>query len=82
MPAVIDYILQVANRETIDVIGHSIGATSALIMCSTKPEYNDKVRSLIALAPGVFFNSSVQSNIQEMLTRYIPYLKVCKIYYI
>lgn len=75
MPAVIDYILQVANRETIDVIGHSIGATSALIMCSTKPEYNDKVRSLIALAPGVFFNSSVQSNIQEMLTRYIPYLK-------
>ncbi len=76
MPAVINYILQITNKEKVDVIGHSIGATSALIMCSSRPELNDKVRSLIALAPGIFFNSSSESNIQQILSRYEPYLKV------
>lgn len=76
MPAVIEYILHVTNREKLDIIGHSIGATSALIMCSTKPELNDKVRSLTAIAPGVFYNVSAQSNIHQILRRYEPYLKV------
>lgn len=76
MPSVIDYILQVTKKEKVDIIGHSLGATSALIMCSTQPEYNEKVRSLIAIAPGVFFNSSSQSNVQQILKRYEPYLKV------
>lgn len=78
MPSVINYILQITKQKAVDIIGHSIGATSALIMCSTKPEYNDKVRSIIALAPGVFFNGTAQSNVQQILTRYGPYLKVIK----
>lgn len=75
MPAVINYILQINKEKSVDIIGHSIGALSALIMCSTRPEYNDKVRSVIALAPAVFLNGS-QSNVQQILTRYGPYLKV------
>lgn len=76
MPSVIDYILQVTKTEKVDIIGHSIGATSAFVMFSTQPEYNEKVRSLLAIAPGVFFNSSIQSNVQQILKRYEPYLKV------
>ena len=78
-PAIIDYILHNTQHEQVDIISHSIGATSAIIMCSTRPEYNDKVRSLIALAPAVFYNSTGQSHIQQILARYGPYLKVRRI---
>ncbi|XP_065215517.1 lipase 3-like [Planococcus citri] len=81
MPAVINYILHLTKHKAVDIIGHSIGATNALIMCSTRPEYNEKVRSVIALAPGVFFNSSSQSNVQQILARYGPYLKFLHVHH-
>lgn len=43
MPAIIDYILKTTNQSQLYYIGHSMGATLALGMLASKPEYNNKV---------------------------------------
>ncbi|XP_046666738.1 lipase 3-like [Homalodisca vitripennis] len=51
LPAVIDYILQVTGHQQILYIGHSMGTTMFFVLCSSRPEYNTKVRYMAALAP-------------------------------
>uniref|UniRef100_A0A1B6HSA1 Partial AB-hydrolase lipase domain-containing protein n=1 Tax=Homalodisca liturata TaxID=320908 RepID=A0A1B6HSA1_9HEMI len=51
LPAVIDYILQVTGHQQILYIGHSMGTTMFFVLCSSRPEYNAKVRYMAALAP-------------------------------
>ncbi|CAF4811850.1 unnamed protein product [Pieris macdunnoughi] len=51
MPATIDYILERTNMKRLTYIGYSQGTTAFFIMCSTKPEYNDKINHAILLAP-------------------------------
>ncbi|XP_068150930.1 lipase 1 [Drosophila tropicalis] len=82
LPAMIDYILENTGYKKLQYIGHSQGCTSFFVMCSMKPEYNDKVLTMHALAPAVYaketedhpyiraislyFNSLVGSSITEM----------------
>lgn len=51
IPAVIEYILNETEETEIYYIGHSMGSTMFLVMASTRPEYNDKVKFMIALGP-------------------------------
>lgn len=51
LPASIDYILNVTGKEKLHYIGYSQGTTAFFIMCSELPEYNDKIVSMIGLAP-------------------------------
>lgn len=62
LPAVIDYILEVKITENrfhlqrldnhqVIYVGHSMGTSMAFAMLSLKPEYNDKVKAMFALAP-------------------------------
>uniref|UniRef100_A0A1B6G3S2 Partial AB-hydrolase lipase domain-containing protein n=1 Tax=Cuerna arida TaxID=1464854 RepID=A0A1B6G3S2_9HEMI len=51
LPAVIDHILQVTGHQQILYIGHSMGTTMFFVLCSSRPEYNAKVRYMAALAP-------------------------------
>ncbi|XP_030035110.2 lipase 1 [Manduca sexta] len=51
LPAIIDYILSRTNADKLNAIGHSQGNSIFFVLGSTKPEYNDKVNLLIALAP-------------------------------
>lgn len=44
-------------------VGHSMGTTMAFTLLSTKPEYNEKIRALLCLAP-VSFMSHVKSPIK------------------
>ncbi|CAG9860319.1 unnamed protein product [Phyllotreta striolata] len=55
IPAVIDHILSQTNETMLNYIGHSQGCTSVFVMGSDRPEYNDKIRIMIGLAPGVFY---------------------------
>lgn len=52
VPAIIDYILNNTKQEKLHYIGHSQGGTSLYIAMSLRPEYNNKVRLAILLAPG------------------------------
>ena len=54
LPATIDYILEHTGQSDLYYVGHSMGTTSFFILMALRPEYNDKVRVMIALAPVAF----------------------------
>ncbi|XP_034098996.2 LOW QUALITY PROTEIN: lipase 1 [Drosophila albomicans] len=54
LPATIDAILAKTGYSKLSYIGHSQGTTSFFVMASTRPEYNDKVHVMQALAPVAF----------------------------
>lgn len=53
-PAFIDHILAATKQEKLFYIGHSQGTTSFFVMASQRPEYNEKIRLMISLAPVAF----------------------------
>lgn len=56
IPTKIDYILQETGVESIYYSGHSQGTTSFFVLTSERPEYNDKVKVYVGLAPIAFMN--------------------------
>lgn len=50
-PAMIDYILAHTGEEKLFYIGFSQGTTQFWVMTSLKPEYNEKIKLMSALAP-------------------------------
>lgn len=56
LPDMIDYILEVTGEPDVGYVGHSMGTTMFYVMCSEKPEYAKKVRSMASLAPVAFLN--------------------------
>jgi lysosomal acid lipase/cholesteryl ester hydrolase len=55
IPAEIDYILQSTGHSKLYYIGHSMGTTMFFVMTSQRPEYNQKIHAMIALAPVAVF---------------------------
>lgn len=43
LAATIDYILTLTKTEKLHFIGHSQGSTEFLVLCSERPEYNDRI---------------------------------------
>lgn len=56
LPIVIDYILAMTRQPKLSYIGHSMGTTMFYVLLSEKPEYNEKVRVMIGMAPIAFIN--------------------------
>ncbi|KAH8233681.1 hypothetical protein KR026_011170 [Drosophila bipectinata] len=54
LAAFIDYILQLTNEKTVNVVAHSQGCTTLLVLLSMRPEYNEKVKTAILMAPAAF----------------------------
>ncbi|KAK7863075.1 hypothetical protein R5R35_010999 [Gryllus longicercus] len=51
LPASIDYVLEQTGEEKLFYAGHSMGTTAFWVMTTQRPEYNDKIRAMFALAP-------------------------------
>jgi pimeloyl-ACP methyl ester carboxylesterase len=51
LPAMVDYVLRVTGHSDLHFVGHSMGATIAVVMLSERPQYNDKLKITILLAP-------------------------------
>nr|XP_024216152.1 lipase member K-like [Halyomorpha halys] len=51
LPAFIDTILDIRKLNQLYYIGHSQGTAVFFVMCSTKPEYNDKIRGAVLMSP-------------------------------
>lgn len=47
----IDYVLARTGKKQLQYIGHSQGTTTPLMLLSTVPEFNGKIKSLNFLAP-------------------------------
>ncbi|KOB70611.1 Lipase [Operophtera brumata] len=58
LPANIDYILNATGQSQLIIIGFSEGTTATFILGSTKPEYNAKIKSFVALAPIAFLQNA------------------------
>lgn len=65
LPAMIDYILEVSGKESLYYIGHSQGTTSGYVLCSMKPEYNNKIKIMFSLAPEAWMG-----NVKSPLVRF------------
>ncbi|XP_038212159.1 lipase 3-like [Zerene cesonia] len=73
LPTMIDYVLQKTNTKQLSYIGHSQGTTAFFVMCSQKPEYNDKIRVMIALS-AVAWMSHLVSPVMRLLVPFTPYI--------
>ncbi|XP_024872542.1 gastric triacylglycerol lipase-like [Temnothorax curvispinosus] len=55
LPAMFDYILNYTKQKDLYYIGHSMGSAALLVLLSSKPEYNIKIKMAICLAPTSFW---------------------------
>ncbi|XP_072399743.1 lipase 3-like [Diabrotica undecimpunctata] len=60
IPAVIDYILNATHQTSLYYVGHSQGCTTLFVMGSERPEYNNKIKLAIALAPAAVYKNFKQ----------------------
>ncbi|CAB3261039.1 unnamed protein product [Arctia plantaginis] len=51
LPTAIDFILYKTKQNQLSSIGYSEGTTTMYVLGATRPEYNDKVKIFISLAP-------------------------------
>uniref|UniRef100_A0A1B6KUJ7 Lipase n=1 Tax=Graphocephala atropunctata TaxID=36148 RepID=A0A1B6KUJ7_9HEMI len=58
--AVIDYLLNTTGQSKLHYIGHSMGTTMSYVMTSQRPEYNQKLISLVGLAPAAFLSKVME----------------------
>jgi lysosomal acid lipase/cholesteryl ester hydrolase len=70
LPAKIDYILETTEQEKVFYVGHSQGTTDFFVMGSERPEYNDKIALMIALAPIAFMGELPNPIIRQLVESY------------
>ncbi|XP_026725681.1 lipase 3-like [Trichoplusia ni] len=75
LPAMIDFVLETTSEKQLAYIGHSQGTTSFFVMCSEKPEYNQKISIMIALAP-IAAIPNAKSPLARILAPYHYYANV------
>ncbi|XP_014285332.2 lipase 1 [Halyomorpha halys] len=54
LPAAIDKILEVRQVEKIFYVGHSLGTATFAVMCTAKPEYNNKIKAALLMSPVIY----------------------------
>ena len=75
LPASIDYILEETKFKKLQYIGHSQGTTSFFVLTSMRPEYNDKIQLMQALAP-VAYVGNMSSPFLKVLALFMDQLWV------
>lgn len=70
LPAAIDYILHYTDQTDMYYVGHSMGTTMFYVLMSLKPEYNAKIRHMVALAPVAFLRNT--KSLFAVATKYAP----------
>ncbi|CAG9761996.1 unnamed protein product [Ceutorhynchus assimilis] len=87
IPASIDHILNVTGVEKITYIGHSQGATTGIVLTTTRPEYNDKINLMTLLSPVAYLGNAtspmakILSKYQSLLDLALPFLGIHGIAY-
>jgi lysosomal acid lipase/cholesteryl ester hydrolase len=67
LPNTIDYILDKTGEPDLSYVGHSMGTAIFFVLCSERPEYQEKIRSMAAMAPIAYLNH-VKSPIMTFLS--------------
>ena len=77
LPASIDYVLNATSSEKLTYIGHSQGTTEFFVLLSERPEYNQKITKMIALAPIAYSTHIYNPFLRFLASRYV--LKLIKV---
>ncbi|XP_046808222.1 lipase 1-like [Lucilia cuprina] len=70
LAAMIDYVLTQTGYQKTGYFGHSQGTTSFWVLCSLRPEYNEKITMMHALAP-VAYMKHVKSPLLGMAMNFV-----------
>jgi lysosomal acid lipase/cholesteryl ester hydrolase len=75
LPAMIDFVLNATGHDQLYYVGHSQGTAAAFALLSKSPEYNDKMKLFVAMAP-VTTVGSIKSAIKYLapFTSEVEYL--------
>ena len=66
VPAMIDHIIEQTKQEKIFMVTHSQGGSAFFVMASERPEYQEKIIAVFALAPAVFISRTKSSLLQVL----------------
>jgi len=69
LPAMFDHILKTTKQESLFYVGHSLGTTAFWVAMNDHPEYNEKIRAMIALAP-----VAKEDNLRSPIRFFAPYI--------
>lgn len=75
LPTMIDFVLDKTGQKKMQFIAHSQGTTAFFVMASRKPEYNDKIEMMHALAPVAFLSHTTSPPIRAIA----PFATVVKV---
>lgn len=75
LAASIDYVLTKTDYSKCHYIAHSQGSTSFFVLTSERPEYNDKILLVVALAPPVFM-THIENSFFRILSRHLTEIEV------
>lgn len=75
LAAMVDVVLARTGQRDLQYIGHSMGSTGMLVLLSSRPEYNAKIRLASFLAP-VAYVSTLRSRLFRSLFSIAPQIKV------
>lgn len=77
LPTMIDFVIHRTGVKSISYVAHSMGSTAALMLLSTIPEYNQKLKSVNLFAPAQQLNHSRSAIITPMYysQRLLSYFK-------
>lgn len=75
VPASIDYVLQQTQQKSLIYVGHSQGTTNFFVMASERPEYNQKVKLAVSLAP-VAFMPNIPNSASKQLAKNVKILEL------
>ncbi|XP_023312544.1 lipase 1-like, partial [Anoplophora glabripennis] len=75
LPAIIDYILNITNHSNLYFLGHSIGSTVGMILCTLRPEYNSKIKLHLSLAPLVYVTHAITVSHKIFMLPTVPMIQ-------
>lgn len=78
LAAMFDYILKITVQPTLYYVGHSQGGSAILVLLSTRPEYNAKIRQLHLLGPAMFLTNIRFKLVNVAMQLVVRVIKVSK----
>ncbi|KAI1286349.1 Lipase 3 [Halotydeus destructor] len=66
LPAMLDYVLETTNKNSIAYVGHSLGSAMMISLLSKTAKYNDQIKPVILTAP-VWFITNAKDPMQFLL---------------
>lgn len=75
IPASLSYVLAVTGHERLVYIGNSFGCTLFFIAMSSRPEWNDRIDLMVAMAPVSTMAKVKSPPVRLMASLYRPFLK-------